>query len=138
MSACCMQYNLTAFNQSQSLLIPKCAARSVGTANTAFMQLIQTILAAHCSLSSPCIWPKDHEPIRKNVFSSVFTFDFIISTKFFKKKSVSMKRWRDIRLHCDWCWICWLCGCKSFEWGSRLYSLNNWIWRRSASWIGGK
>lgn len=46
---------------SQSLLLfPQCAARSVGTANQLFIQLIQSITAAHCSISPPDLWPEDY------------------------------------------------------------------------------
>lgn len=48
---------------NQTLLLPQCAARSVGPANQAFIQLIQTLLIAHCSLSEPDLWPDDHGPI---------------------------------------------------------------------------
>lgn len=59
---------------NQTLLFPQCAARSVGPANQAFMQLIQTILAAHCSLPQPGLWPDDHGPIaaksgKKSIYS---------------------------------------------------------------------
>lgn len=45
---------------NQSLLFPECAARSVGSANQAFTQLIQTLMVAQCTLSEPAIWPEDY------------------------------------------------------------------------------
>lgn len=45
-----------------SILSSSCAAQSVGTANSIFQLLIQTLLAAHCSIS-PNIWPKDFGPL---------------------------------------------------------------------------
>ncbi|XP_031628483.1 glucose dehydrogenase [FAD, quinone]-like [Contarinia nasturtii] len=47
---------------SQSILSPQCAAQSVGTANQLFASLVQTILAAHCSISPPEMWPPDYGP----------------------------------------------------------------------------
>lgn len=43
------------------LLSSSCAAQSVGPANSVFHLLIQTLLAAHCSVSSDT-WPKDFGP----------------------------------------------------------------------------
>lgn len=37
----------------------QCAAQSVGAANQLFGLLIQTLLAAQCSISSPSLWPED-------------------------------------------------------------------------------
>lgn len=48
---------------NQTFLQPQCAARSVGPANQLFIQLIQTIVTAHCSISQPNFWPKDYGPI---------------------------------------------------------------------------
>lgn len=48
---------------NQTLLFPQCAAQSVGPGNQMFIQLIQTLMTAHCSIPSPNIWPKDHGPI---------------------------------------------------------------------------
>lgn len=48
---------------NQTLLFPECAARSVGTANQAFTQLIQTLMVAQCSLAEPGIWPDDYGKI---------------------------------------------------------------------------
>lgn len=41
-------------------LSSQCAAQSVGPTNQLFTALIQTILAAHCSISSPDMWPRDY------------------------------------------------------------------------------
>lgn len=38
----------------------QCSAQSVGPANQLFGLLIQTLLAAQCSLSSPQLWPQDY------------------------------------------------------------------------------
>lgn len=37
----------------------QCATHSVGTTNQMFNILIQTLLAAQCSISPPNLWPKD-------------------------------------------------------------------------------
>lgn len=41
-------------------LATECAAQSVGPANQLFGLLIQTILAAQCSISPPNLWPKNY------------------------------------------------------------------------------
>lgn len=38
----------------------QCTAQSVGPANQLFGLLIQTILAAQCSISPPDLWPEDY------------------------------------------------------------------------------
>lgn len=38
----------------------QCASQSVGPANQVFSLLIQTILAAQCSISPPDLWPEDY------------------------------------------------------------------------------
>lgn len=40
-------------------LTAQCAAHSIGPANQLFTLLIQTILSAQCSISSPEKWPND-------------------------------------------------------------------------------
>lgn len=40
----------------------QCASQSVGAANQLFGLLVQTILAAQCSISPPEMWPKDYGP----------------------------------------------------------------------------
>ncbi|XP_055301848.1 glucose dehydrogenase [FAD, quinone]-like [Sitodiplosis mosellana] len=65
---------MTACNQTY--LLPQCAARSVGPANQLFIQLIQTLVAAHCSLPQPGIWPKDHGPTAEKSDDEVV--DFIV------------------------------------------------------------
>lgn len=50
---------------NQTFLLPQCAARSVGPANQLFIQLIQTLVAAHCSIPQPNIWPEDYGSIAK-------------------------------------------------------------------------
>lgn len=40
--------------------VPQCASHSVGPANQLFGLLVQTILAAQCSISPPDLWPKDY------------------------------------------------------------------------------
>lgn len=44
------------------VLIPECAATSVGPANELFTLLVQTILAAQCAISPKEMWPKDYGP----------------------------------------------------------------------------
>lgn len=48
---------------NQTFLSPVCAAQSVGSANELFVSLIQTVLAAQCSISPPEMWPPDYGPI---------------------------------------------------------------------------
>lgn len=43
-------------------LTSQCATQSVGPANQLFGILIQTLLAAQCSISPPEMWPKDYGP----------------------------------------------------------------------------
>lgn len=38
----------------------QCAAQSTGAANQLFGLLIQTIMAAQCSISPPNFWPEDY------------------------------------------------------------------------------
>lgn len=38
----------------------QCASQSVGPANQLFGLLIQTLLAAQCSISPPDFWPEDY------------------------------------------------------------------------------
>lgn len=40
----------------------QCAANSVGAANGFFGLLVNTLMAAHCALSSNDRWPKDYGP----------------------------------------------------------------------------
>lgn len=53
-------------------LTSQCATQSVGPANQLFGILIQTLLAAQCSISPPEMWPKDYGPtaIEKGTFNS--------------------------------------------------------------------
>lgn len=43
-------------------LTTQCSSHSIGPANDLFALLIQTLLAAHCSISSANNWPKDYGP----------------------------------------------------------------------------
>lgn len=43
-------------------LMTQCAAHSLGPANQLFTFLLQTLLAAQCSLSPPDKWPADYGP----------------------------------------------------------------------------
>lgn len=71
---------------NQTFLLPQCAARSVGPANQLFIQLIQTLVAAHCSIPQPNIWPEDYGSIAKK-HGTVFLIDFsTIRSNFYKKK----------------------------------------------------
>lgn len=40
----------------------QCASQSVGPANQLFGVLVQTILAAQCSIAPPDMWPEDYGP----------------------------------------------------------------------------
>lgn len=61
---------------NQSLLAPQCAATSVGTANQLFVSLIQTVLAAQCSISPPEMWPKNYGKIARK--KGLEDYDFIV------------------------------------------------------------
>lgn len=58
------------------VLASQCAAQSVGPVNQLFSVLIQTLLAAHCSLSPEYMWPKDYGPtaIQKGKCEKVVVF----------------------------------------------------------------
>lgn len=60
----------------EALLNSQCAAQSLGPANQLFAMLIQTILAAQCSISPPDMWPKDYGPTALN--EGLQEYDFII------------------------------------------------------------
>ncbi|XP_055613211.1 glucose dehydrogenase [FAD, quinone]-like isoform X2 [Uranotaenia lowii] len=60
----------------EALLNSQCAAQSVGPANQLFAMLIQTIMAAQCSISPPDMWPKDYGPTAIN--EGLQEYDFII------------------------------------------------------------
>lgn len=47
-------------NCSQNIIPQQCAARSVGTANQLFSNLIQTLIAVQCGLSPPELWPQNY------------------------------------------------------------------------------
>ncbi|XP_037037098.1 glucose dehydrogenase [FAD, quinone] isoform X3 [Bradysia coprophila] len=57
-------------------LTSQCAAQSVGPANQLFGLLIQTILAAQCSISPPEMWPKDYGPTA--IEKGLEEYDFIV------------------------------------------------------------
>lgn len=50
---------------NHSLIVPQCAAQSVGAANNLFSNLIKTLLAVQCSLSPAEMWPKDYGRVAK-------------------------------------------------------------------------
>lgn len=43
-------------------ILGQCASHSVGASTQLFGLLIQTLIAAQCSLSPPEMWPKDYGP----------------------------------------------------------------------------
>lgn len=61
---------------NQTYLMPTCAARSVGPANQLFIQLIQTLVAAHCSLPE-YNWPKDYGPAAQKIGKMGFNQIFV-------------------------------------------------------------
>lgn len=64
-------------------LSTQCAAHSVGAANKLFGLLIQTILAAHCSISPPDLWPEDYgEKLSVNGALLVVNFDLTFCHRF--------------------------------------------------------
>ncbi|XP_058447540.1 glucose dehydrogenase [FAD, quinone]-like isoform X4 [Malaya genurostris] len=60
----------------EALLNSQCAAQSLGPANQLFAMLIQTIMAAQCSISPPDMWPKDYGPTA--LAEGLEEYDFII------------------------------------------------------------
>lgn len=40
-------------------MLSKCGALSTGASSNLFQVLLQTLIAAHCALSPPEMWPKD-------------------------------------------------------------------------------
>ncbi|XP_055644499.1 glucose dehydrogenase [FAD, quinone] isoform X2 [Toxorhynchites rutilus septentrionalis] len=60
----------------EALLNSQCAAQSLGPANQLFAMLIQTIMAAQCSISSPDMWPKDYGPTALE--QGLEEYDFVI------------------------------------------------------------
>ncbi|EDS29165.1 conserved hypothetical protein [Culex quinquefasciatus] len=60
----------------EALLNSQCAAQSLGPANQLFAMLIQTIMAAQCSISPPDMWPKDYGPTA--LAQGLEEYDFII------------------------------------------------------------
>lgn len=60
----------------EALLNSQCAAQSLGPANQLFTMLIQTIMAAQCSISPPDMWPKDYGPTALK--EGLQEYDFII------------------------------------------------------------
>lgn len=59
--------------------LTQCANHSVGPANQLFGLLIQTLLAAQCSISPPDMWPKDFGPtaIEKGTQINIFNKSII-------------------------------------------------------------
>jgi len=57
-------------------LTSQCVSQSVGPANQLFGLLIQTILAAQCSISPPEMWPKDYGPTA--IEKGLEEYDFIV------------------------------------------------------------
>lgn len=43
-------------------LASQCSSHSLGPANQLFSLLIQTLIAAQCSISPPEMWPNDYGP----------------------------------------------------------------------------
>ncbi|ETN58962.1 hypothetical protein AND_009451 [Anopheles darlingi] len=60
----------------EALLNSQCSAQSVGTANQLFGLLVQTILAAQCTISPPDMWPKDYGPTA--LARGLDEYDFVI------------------------------------------------------------
>lgn len=60
----------------EGLLNSQCAAQSIGPANQLFAMLIQTIMAAQCSISPPDMWPEDYGPTA--LAQGLEEYDFIV------------------------------------------------------------
>lgn len=65
----------------------QCAAASVGTANDLFGILFQTLLAAHCALSSADRWPKDYGPtaLEKGKSNKLWKSEGVTMDQFFQQ-----------------------------------------------------
>lgn len=84
---------------NQSLISPYCASQSVGTANQLFVSLIQTLLAAQCSISPP--WPQDYGPVALE-HGKVTSAEIVI--KILNIFDIVLIRIGRIRFHCNRCW----------------------------------
>uniref|UniRef100_A0A182JK90 Glucose-methanol-choline oxidoreductase N-terminal domain-containing protein n=2 Tax=Anopheles atroparvus TaxID=41427 RepID=A0A182JK90_ANOAO len=60
----------------EALLNGQCASQSLGPANQLFALLVQTILAAQCTISPPDMWPKDYGPTA--LAQGLEEYDFVI------------------------------------------------------------
>ncbi|XP_035775486.1 glucose dehydrogenase [FAD, quinone]-like isoform X2 [Anopheles albimanus] len=60
----------------EALLNSQCSGQSVGPANQLFGLLVQTILAAQCTISPPDMWPKDYGPTA--LARGLDEYDFVI------------------------------------------------------------
>lgn len=66
-----------------SFVSSQCAAQSLGPANELFGALVQTILAVHCAISAPELWPKDFGPTAMQNGETLILFH---STYFMKSR----------------------------------------------------
>lgn len=57
-------------------LLGECVNHSIGTTNSVFGLLIQTLISLQCSLSPPDKWPKDHGP--HAIEHGLEDYDFIV------------------------------------------------------------
>lgn len=62
---------------NQTNIAPYCARQSAGRANQLFVSIVQTFLAAQCSISPPEMWPRDEGP-RILKCSTKQHYDFIV------------------------------------------------------------
>ncbi|KFB42236.1 AGAP003785-PE-like protein [Anopheles sinensis] len=60
----------------EALMSGQCASQSLGPANQLFGLLVQTILAAQCTISPPDMWPKDYGPTA--LAQGLDEYDFVI------------------------------------------------------------
>lgn len=70
----------------------QCASHSVGPANQLFGLLIQTILAAQCSISPPNLWPEDYGEkfLEKGRFFPMFLNKHFFSLFHYNINSISI------------------------------------------------
>lgn len=60
----------------QNLCSSQLSSQSVGAGNQLFVSLVQTLLAAQCSISPPEMWPRDYGPTA--IERGLEDYDFIV------------------------------------------------------------
>lgn len=124
--------------ESTNLIPPQCAAQSVGPANQLFASLIQTFLAAQCSISPPAFWPSDYGKVAlksgKFFLNSIpFAFRF-----HWREINNQFRRHSRVWFHHRRCWIGRINCCKSLKRKWKLEHFTAGSWWRSTNRIRSK